>query len=153
MPDTITVAEALSLGSGLTHQQTTTETYVIDGYLTAMVNGGDGGYAQYNNQIFWMADSKDGGSDNLTAFQVYQGIADVELFVGDKVRVITKIKRYNDIIESETKVPVELLLRDATTQVGDIQENSNVPTKVLKNNTIYIIEGEQTYDVLGRIVQ
>lgn len=109
-PIKATVAEALEYGKTLASGETSEDVYSIEGYVTAMVNGGDGGWAAYGNQIFWIADENNGADSNEKgAFEVYQGVPEKELYVGDKIRIITKIKNYNGVLESETKVPVELL--------------------------------------------
>lgn len=109
-PEEITVAKALETGKDLASGATTADAYAITGYVTAMINSADGGWATYGNQIFWIADENNGADSNdKGAFEIYQGVPENELFVGDKVRVVTKIKNYNGVLESETKVPVQLI--------------------------------------------
>lgn len=109
----ITVAKALELGASIEQGKTGTETYTIVGYVTAFdgKNTEDGGWAQYKNQIFWIADTK-GSTAKSNAeggFEVYQGVCTEEVHIGDKVSVYTKIKNYNGILESETKAPVTMI--------------------------------------------
>ncbi len=130
----ITVAQALAIGANVADKQTTTEYYSITGYITKFI-GSDGS--------FWMADAADGGSDKATAFEVYKGVSEAVLQVGDKVNIFTRIKNYSLTIESETSVlvtVVEALKIDtinvatavdiALTQLED-NEESNVDYAVI----------------------
>lgn len=108
--DQITVAQALAYGANVAPGATTAEAYTIVGYVTAMVNSEDGGWAQYGNQIFWIADENNGAASNADgALEVYQGVAPEELHVGDKISVYSKIKNYNGLLETETRVAVTIL--------------------------------------------
>ena len=114
--DQITVAQALAYGAEVAPGATTAEAYTIVGYVTAMVNSEDGGWAQYGNQIFWIADENNGAASNADgAFEVYQGVAPEELHVGDKVSVYSKIKNYNGLLETETRVAVTILEKSGET--------------------------------------
>lgn len=111
--DAITVAQALAYGAEIEQGQTGTTAYTIIGYVTAYEGKNastDGGWAQYGNQIFWIADENNGAKSNAEgAFEIYQGVAPEMLNIGDKVSVYTKIKNYNGVLESETKVAVTIL--------------------------------------------
>ena len=114
--DQITVAQALAYGAEVAVGATSAEAYTIVGYVTAMVNSEDGGWAQYGNQIFWIADENNGAASNADgAFEVYQGVAPEELHVGDKVSVYSKIKNYNGLLETETRVAVTILEKSGET--------------------------------------
>ena len=115
----ITVADALAAGASLEPGQTGDIAYNIVGYVTAWEGKNkdtDGGWAQYGNQIFWIADVNDTTihSNEAGAFEVYQGVAPEELHIGDKVSVYTKIKNYQGVLESETKAPVTILDKERT---------------------------------------
>ena len=117
--DQITVARALQIGADVAVGSTSAEAYTIVGYVTGMVNSEDGGWAQYGNQIFWIADENNGATGNENgAFEVYQGVAPEELHVGDKISVYSKIKNYNGLLETETR-PAVTILEKAGEQVED----------------------------------
>ena len=106
----LTVSQAMSIGSTLAANKITENLYFITGYVSAM--SGDGGeYATYGNQKFWLADdsTSTASSSAAGAFYVYQGAATREVFVGCKVRILTHIKNYNGLIESESKSNVKIL--------------------------------------------
>lgn len=117
--DQITVAQALAFGADVAVGTTGETAYNIVGYVTAWEGKNkdtDGGWAQYGNQIFWIADVADTTlhSNEAGAFEVYQGVAPEELHIGDKVSVYTKIKNYQGVLESETKAPVTILDKERT---------------------------------------
>ncbi len=95
-----TVAEALEIGKTVENNALTADYYSITGYITAF-EGTDGS--------FWMADAADGGKDKNTAFEVYKGVSEATLQVGDKVNVVTRIKNYKGTIESETSAIVTVV--------------------------------------------
>lgn len=111
--ETITVAAALAAGADVAVGTTGETAYNVVGYVTAWEgkNKEDGGWSQYGNQIFWIADVNDTTlhSNEAGAFEVYQGVAPEELHIGDKVSVYTKIKNYNGLLESETRAPVTII--------------------------------------------
>lgn len=110
----LTVAQALAIGNDLAIGATSTKTYEITGYVTAMA-GKDTDFEQYGNQTYWIADAQGTAASNAEgAFEVYRGVADQAVAVGYKVKVKTAIKKYNDgsatgLIESETKAAVTIL--------------------------------------------
>lgn len=95
-----TVAEALEIGKTVANDSLSADYYSISGYITAFA-GTDGS--------FWMADAADGGKDKNTAFEVYKGVSEATLQVGDKVNVVTRIKNYKGTIESETSAIVTVV--------------------------------------------
>lgn len=110
----LTVAQALAIGNDLAIGATSTKTYEITGYVTALA-GKDTDFDQYGNQTYWIADAQGTAASNAEgAFEVYRGVADQAVAVGYKVKVKTAIKKYNDgsatgLIESETKAAVTIL--------------------------------------------
>ena len=118
--DGITVAKALELGAPLADQEVSAESYTIIGYVSAMQNSEDGGWAQYGNQIFWIADdpASTANSNADGAFEVYQGVCSEQVYVGDKVYVVTKLKNYKGTIESETKAPVTIMVKGPNHPAG-----------------------------------
>ncbi len=110
----LTVTQALAIGNDLAIGATSTKTYEITGYVTALA-GKDTDFDQYGNQTYWIADAQGTAASNAEgAFEVYRGVADQAVAVGYKVKVKTAIKKYNDgsatgLIESETKAAVTIL--------------------------------------------
>ena len=122
--ENISVADALEIGKDVASGSTSEEVYNIVGYVTAMAGkNADGGWAQFGNQMFWIADVMDTTlhSNEAGAFEVYQGVADQEVKVGYKISVYTKVKNYNGLLESETKAPVTIIegARIDTITAGD----------------------------------
>lgn len=125
--ETITVAKALEIAKDLEIGATSAEVYTVVGYVTAMAGkNADGGWEQYGNQMFWIADAEGStaASNADGAFEVYQGVADEEVKVGYKISVYTKIRKYNDgsaegLIESEAKAPVTILEKPAGPELPD----------------------------------
>lgn len=113
--DTLSVAEALEIGKQLADGGVTEKEYMIIGYVTGMTNNKgeettDGGWAQYQNQCMWLADTKDGGTTAATAFFVYQGKATEQVTKGAKISFTCQIKNYKGTIENSTpKMPVTIL--------------------------------------------
>lgn len=151
--ESITVAQALEAGASVAVGQTGETAYNIVGYITAWEgkNKEDGGWAQYGNQIFWIADVNDTTlhSNEAGAFEVYQGVAPEELHLGDKVSVYTKIKNYNGVLESETKAPVVILEKakiEYTTL--NVAEACTTALALGDNET-----SEETYAVVGHVAK
>jgi len=122
--ENISVAAALEIGKDVASGSTSEEVYNIVGYVTAMAGkNADGGWAQFGNQMFWIADVMDTTlhSNEAGAFEVYQGVAPSEVKVGYKISVYTKVKNYNGLLESETKAPVTIIegARIDTITAGD----------------------------------
>ena len=107
-PDTITVAQALEIGGKLASGKSTTEMYVLEGYVTGLSDNkgnpsADGGYAQYGNQTMWLADSLDEAAISKDkAFMVYQAVASdsTQITKGAKLSFKCAIKNYNGTIEN-----------------------------------------------------
>jgi len=77
----------------------TSEEYTIEGYVTVITSNNFN--TSYNNMDFWIADKRSTASSTAAgAFQCYRARPDRELAVGDKVQVVTPIKRYYSTIET-----------------------------------------------------
>ena len=109
----ISCAEAVEIAMKLSHNTPTSETYTVVGYVTES----DGNVSR-NQQIFWMADSKNGGQ----VFQSYWCNVPEEIMVGDYVAITGKIMRYNQTPEIKNG-NVELRHRD-TVGTGEVVEVS-----------------------------
>lgn len=100
-PDTITVAEALEIGSELASGAVSAKEYVIKGYVS---NIQDYFNEQYKNETFWITDTKgDRTSDKSKAFEVYRGKPNTEAEIGLEayIQIQCKIKNYNGTIEND----------------------------------------------------
>lgn len=110
----ITVAEALQIAGQLEQGATTEAEYEIEGYVTAMQGSEDGGWAQYGNQIFWIADAQGTAASNADgALEIYQGVPSEQVFVTDKVSVKAKLTNYNGLLETAKKGVVTILEKNA----------------------------------------
>ncbi|MBQ7997708.1 MAG: leucine-rich repeat protein, partial [Paludibacteraceae bacterium] len=89
-PIMVTCAEAAQIASSLSHNTQTSETYIVTGYITET-----DGVVSRGQQVFWMADTQNGGK----VFESYWGNVTEKMLVGDKVSVEGKIMRYNSIYE------------------------------------------------------
>ena len=109
--EAISVAEALQIAGQLEKGATTEEEYEIEGYVTAMQGSEDGGWAQYGNQNFWIADDKESSAKTNAdgALEIYQGVASEQVYVGDKVSVKGKLTNYNGLLETAKRSPVTIL--------------------------------------------
>ena len=105
-PIMVTCAEAAQIASSLSHNTPTYETYIVTGYITET-----DGVVSRGQQVFWMADTKDGGK----VFESYWGNVSEILQVGDKVSLIGHIMRFYSTPEM-TNGDVVLLERPSTPQ-------------------------------------
>lgn len=95
----LTVAEAIEIGNLLEHNTTTAETYTIEGYVNVI--DANNFNNNYNNMDFWIADTRgNAGSTASGALQCYHARPDRELQVGDKVRVVAKLKKFYSTVET-----------------------------------------------------
>ena len=108
----ISCAEAANIAKSLSHNKPTSETYTVVGYVTET-----NGELSRGQQIFWMADTKDGGR----VFQSYWCNVPEVMQVGDYVAVTGKIMRYNSTYEIKNG-DVTLLSRGGDTGNGDEEE-------------------------------
>ena len=138
---TITCAEAAALCTSTT----TTEKYIIHGYVTEIKEAFN---AQYGNITFWMADTKDGGQ----VLQVYRAkpVSEVEknLQVGDYVEVIGNLVLYNGTPEVNTGGSVEKIT-EPTSAVDNVTVNQGV-TKFFEDGQLVIMKDGVRYNVLGQ---
>ena len=109
----ITVAKALEIAGQLAENASTTEEYEVVGYVTAYAGADaatDGGWAKYSNQIFWIADEKGTAASNADgALEVYQGVAEEMVYVGDKIVVKAALSNYKGLLETTKKGVVTIL--------------------------------------------
>ena len=109
---TITVAQAMEIGAALAKGATTTEEYVIVGYVSNINTFYN---PDYGNETLWITDNpySTAASKNEGAFEIYRGVpnTNAEVGYGAKVRITCKIKNYNNtIIENDgTNIPFEVL--------------------------------------------
>lgn len=109
--DSISCAEAARIASGLGHNKPTSETYTVVGYVTET-----DGVLSRGQQIFWMADNKNGGR----VFQSYWCTVPEVIMVGDKVSITGNIMRYNSTYEIKNGTVV-LLSREEVGGSEDIE--------------------------------
>ena len=138
----VTCAQASQIASGLNHNTPTTETYNVIGYVTET-----DGVVSRGQQIFWMADTEDGGK----VFQSNWCNVPEQIKVGDYVSVKGNILRYNSIYE--IKHGEVVLLERKTVETLENIGAKNQPTKVFRNGQLLILRGEKTYTVQGQEVK
>lgn len=138
----VTCAQANQIASGLNHNTPTTMIYNILGYVTET-----DGVVSRGQQIFWMADTENGGK----VIQSYWGNVPEQIKVGDYVSLKGNILRYNSTYE--VKHGDVLLLERKSGEALDDIETSTSPTKILHNNQILILRGEKTYTLTGQEVR
>jgi hypothetical protein len=114
----ISCAEAAKIAATLSHNSPTTETYTVVGYVTET----DGKLSR-NQQIFWMADTRDGGQ----VFQSYWCNVPEVMLVGDYVSITGKIMRYNQTPEIKNG-EVTLLSREPISTTNEEVTISNPDT-------------------------
>ena len=124
----ISCAEAAQIAVTLTHNTPTTETYTVIGYVTET-----DGILSRGQQIFWMADSKNGGQ----VFQSYWCNVPEVMLVGDHVSITGKIMRYNQTPEIKNG-NVTLLSRESTPTTGDKITISNPNTWTFSDLQKYV---------------
>ena len=105
----LTVAQALEIGNALENNEVTSDEYTIEGYVNVITDNSFS--SSWNNMTFWIADTRGNkGSSTAGALQCYRCRPDRELVVGDKVRVVAPIKKWNSTIETNgTNAPVTWL--------------------------------------------
>ena len=138
----VTCAQASQIASGLNHNTPTTETYNVRGYVTET-----DGVVSRSQQIFWMADTENGGN----VFQSYWCNVPEQIKVGDYVAVKGNILRYNSTYEIKHG-DVILLERKSTQALEDLKATST-PTKILRDGQILILRGDKTYTLQGQEVE
>ena len=138
----VTCAQAAQIASGLSHNSPTAETYNVTGYVTET----DGNVSK-GQQIFWMADTENGGK----VFESYWCNVPEQIKVGDYVAVKGKILRYNSTYE--IKHGDVIMLDRKSTEALDHIEATCFPTKLLRDGQILILRGDKTYTLQGQEVR
>ena len=119
---TITVAEAIAIGLAQTENNVPTEeTYTVEGYVN-FIDKNDFN-TSYNNMTFWIADTRGtANSSALGALQCYRCRPDRELEVGDKVRVVTQLRKYYSTVETyPTNAPATWLESQPEPETGSLR--------------------------------
>ncbi len=100
--DTIDVAKALEIGGALEAGKSSDVAYVIEGFVSNIVNYYD---ATNENETFWMADTKESTAKSNAegAFEVYRGKIDQKEEIGlhAHVFVTAKIYKYQPMKENQ----------------------------------------------------
>ena len=109
----ISCTKAASIAMSLAHNKPTSETYTVVGYVTET----DGKLSR-GQQIFWMADTPNGGR----VFQSYWCTVPEVVEVGDRVSITGKIMRYNSTPEIKNGTTIILSKDDGN------DNNEDVPT-------------------------
>ncbi|MCR5433854.1 MAG: hypothetical protein K6F20_05605 [Bacteroidaceae bacterium] len=153
-PTTIEVncAQAIELTNALADGATSTETYTITGYITAVV-----GDVSRNQQTFWMADTKNGGR----MFEAYwanlpEGVS--AFTAGSKVKITGNLTKY---VNSNTgKVTAEI--KNPTVEILENGEGEDTPsgTEVTCAQAVELTNAladggtsSETYTVTGYITE
>lgn len=138
----VTCEQARQIAAGLNNNTPTTETYNITGYVTET-----DGVVSRGQQIFWMADTENGGR----IFQSYWCNVPEQIKVGDYVSVKGQILRYNSTYE--IKHGDVLLLERKLSEGFDNIEVGTSATKILRDGQILILRGDKTYTLQGQEVK
>lgn len=140
-PIEISCAEAVQIASSLDHNKPTTNIYTVTGFVTET-----DGKVSNGQQIFWMADTQDGGK----VFECYWGNVPEVVVAGDEVAVTGNLLRYNSTYEIKNGT-VEILSR--AQGIDNLQDAPCVPHKILRDNQVLILRGDKTYTVTGQEVK
>lgn len=141
--ETLSVAQALEIGRSLEKGASTSETYIVTGYVAAIESAYD---ETYHSQNYWISDQR--GGDISEVFYIYRGKNDNPVQAGNQVSIETKIFRYADqVIENKgNNCPVTIL--DATESanptilVGNCgREGNNLTFQLNMNTWDLIIQG------------
>lgn len=119
----VTCAEAVKVAQALSaNNVATTQRYAITGYVTET-----NGTVSKGQQVFWMADTKDGGQQ-FEAYWANVPDGKTAFAVGDKVKLTGCIMKYNTT--SEMKNGDAVLLEASTTKVDTIAATAAEAYKV-----------------------
>ena len=138
VPREVTCKEAADIAAELEHNTPTYETYTVVGYVTET----NGYVTDQSRQVFWMADTKNGGQ----IFQSYYGNVTEAVKVGDYVSLTGQIKRYNSTPQIQHGNVVVL---SQETGVDDLIIHQNA-SKILRNGQLLILRDGKTYNVMGQ---
>ena len=137
-PTKITCSEAADIAADLDHNSPTNETYTVVGYVTET----NGYVTDQSRQVFWMADTKNGGQ----VFQSYYGNVTEAVQVGDYVSLTGQIKRYNTTPQIQHG---DVTILSQETGVDDVVIHKTFD-KILLNGQLLIIRDDKTYNVMGQ---
>ena len=140
-PIEISCAEAVQIASSLDHNKPTTNIYTVTGFVTET-----DGKVSKGQQIFWMADTQDGGK----VFECYWGNVPEVVVVGDEVAVTGNLLRYNSTYAIKNGT-VEILSR--AQGIDNLQDAPCVPHKILRDGQVLILRGDKTYTIQGQEVK
>ena len=146
----VTCAQAVELTNALADGGTSTETYTVTGYITEVV-----GSVSRNQQIFWMADTKDGGR----VFEAYwanlpDGVS--EFKAGMKVKITGNLMKYvkDGVVTPEIKnATVEILEAGGDTPHPSGTEVTCAQAVELTNALADGGTSTETYTVTGYITE
>jgi hypothetical protein len=138
----ISCEQASQIASRLDHNTPTTETYNVIGYVTET-----DGIVSKGQQIFWMADTENGGK----VFESYWCNVPEQIKVGDYVSVKGNILRYNATYEIKHG-DVILIERKSIETLDNIEAPDSL-SKTLRDGQLYILRGDKTYNITGQIVR
>ena len=137
-PTKITCSEAADIAADLDHNSPTNETYTVVGYVTET----NGYVTDQSRQVFWMADTKNGGQ----VFQSYYGNVTEAVQVGDYVSLTGQIKRYNTTPQIQHG---DVTILSQETGVDDVVIHKTFD-KILRDGQLLIIRDDKTYNVMGQ---
>ena len=137
-PTKITCSEAADIAADLDHNSPTNETYTVVGYVTET----NGYVTDQSRQVFWMADTKNGGQ----VFQSYYGNVTEAVQVGDYVSLTGQIKRYNTTPQIQHG---DVTILSQETGVDDVVIHKTFD-KILRDGNLLIIRDDKTYNVMGQ---
>ncbi len=144
--DTITPEQAKEIGTALEDNASTTETYVVKGYVTYANEWS----TQYKNQQFYMAsDAASDAKDNFCAYQTK--IDEPGVSVGDLVTVRGKILKY--VADYGTTIEIKGGTAEIVEKATAI-DNTEVSAKAVKQydaelGQVVIIRNGVKYNALG----
>lgn len=142
--EVLSVAEALAIGALMDSTQVS-DKLIIEGYVTQI---DDNSFAtQYKNMTFWIADEKGTAATNAEgALEIYRGKPDVELVVGDKVRVEGTIVNFKEsVIETKSGAAVTKIAEEGIENIVLTEQAQ----KVMVDGVLYIVRDGKMFNVQG----
>ena len=138
VPREVTCKEAADIAAELEHNTPTSETYTVVGYVTET----NGYVTDQSRQVFWMADTKNGGQ----IFQSYYGNVTEAVNIGDYVSLTGQIKRYNSTPQIQHG---DVVVLSQGTGVDDVVIHKTFD-KILLNGQLLILRDGKTYTIMGQ---
>lgn len=138
VPREVTCKEAADIAAELEHNTPTSKTYTVVGYVTET----NGYVTDQSRQVFWMADTKNGGQ----IFQSYYGNVTEAVNVGDYVSLTGQIKRYNSTPQIQHG---DVVVLSQGTGVDDVVIHK-IFDKILLNGQVLILRDGKTYTIMGQ---